>query len=519
MTISHRSYPNLYKDSVSLMKVTAEVMAVPGIETASVVMTSATNVENLATAGLGTFEVRPNDLVVVVKGSDDACAAALDSADALIRESAASAASDGQTVAQPVTSIEMAVGRDPAINFALVSVPGDYAAAEALKALRLGLDVMVFSDNVSVEAERTLKDYADAHGLMVMGPDCGTAIVNGIPLGFANVVRRGAIGVVGASGTGTQEVTVRVDRLGEGVSQALGTGGHDLSDAIGGISMLHGLRALIDDPATKVIVLVSKPPSEPVAAKVLEVAEATDKPVVVIFLGADPAGITRNGVYGAAYLAQAADMAVALLKGKPAAAAEVDIAPNQRRKLDDVARAMAPSQRFARGIFCGGTFCFETQLILAAAGHTAESNAPVKGNDTPQDIARSRGNTVLDMGDDAFTQGRPHPMIDPSLRDARVRAEADDPTTAVIVFDVVLGYGASADPAKGLVGAIGASAAKARAAGRRIAFIGHVCGTDADPQNRVAIVRDLEAAGVMIAGSNAEAATWAAAILNARKGA
>ena len=259
MSTSSRYYPNLYKDSVSLMTVSAQIMDVSGIDTASVVMASATNIDNLREAGLGPFDVRANDLLVALSGTPDACEEALAKADDLLTQTASSS-DTGAAAAQPITSIQMAVTQDPSHNFVLVSVPGDYAAAEGMKALRLGMDVMLFSDNVRVADELWLKTYARDHDLMVMGPDCGTAIINGVPLGFANVVRRGPIGVVGASGTGTQEVTVRVHQLGSGISQALGTGGHDLSEAIGGISMLHGLAALDEDPATSVIILVSKPP-------------------------------------------------------------------------------------------------------------------------------------------------------------------------------------------------------------------------------------------------------------------
>ncbi|TGD85150.1 acyl-CoA synthetase FdrA [Mycolicibacterium sp. CH28] len=517
MSTSSRCYPNLYKDSVSLMTVSAQVTSVPGIEAASVVMASATNVDNLAQAGLGSFEVRPNDLVVAVAGSEQACDEALALADKLL----SSAPGDGgeQTGAvAPTTSIQMAVAKDPALNLALVSVPGDYAAAEAMKALRLGLDVMVFSDNVSPAAELALKEYARDADLMVMGPDCGTSIVNGIPLGFANVVRRGPIGVVGASGTGTQEVTVRIHQNGSGVSQALGTGGHDLADAIGGISMLHGLAALDGDPATKVIVLVSKPPSEAVAAKVLAAARGSAKPVVVIFLGADPASITGNGVYGAAYLAQAADMAVALASGEQPSSGEIAVAPEMQSTLNALARAMAPSQRYVRGIFSGGTFCYEAQLVHRSRGIPAHSNTPVRGNTALADIRTSLENTIVDMGDDEFTQGKPHPMIDPSGKDARIRDEAVDPTTAVVLFDVVLGYGSANDPTAELISVIAESAETARAEGRTVAFIGYVCGTDLDPQDRAGVVAGLEAAGVLVASSNAEAAVWSAAVITERSG-
>jgi succinyl-CoA synthetase alpha subunit len=518
MTIASHIYPNSYKDSVSLMTVSAEVMAVPGIDAASAVMASSTNVHNLAEAGLGDFEVRPNDLVVAVSGTDEACAKALARADELLSASSTNEGGGEQVEAQALTSIQMAAARDPGSNLALISVPGDYAAAEAMKALRLGMDVMLFSDNVTAGDELELKTFAREQDLMVMGPDCGTAIVNGVPLGFANVVRRGSIGVVGASGTGTQEVTVRVHQLGSGISQALGTGGHDLSAMIGGISMLHGLNALAEDPDTEVIALVSKPPAREVAETILQTAKAIPKPVAVIFLGVDPATITGEGVYGASTLAGAADTAVALAKGERLAAGDDGIVQADQGKLFDLARSMADSQRYVRGIFSGGTFCFEAQLIHGSAGIACFSNTPTAGNKPLDDAHTSREHTIIDMGDDAFTQGRPHPMIDPTQRDQRIRDELADPETAVVLFDVVLGYGSSLEPVAGLLGVLEEARAASEGAGRRVALIGYVCGTDQDPQNRARIVADLEKAGVLVASTNAEAASWSAAIARQRQG-
>src|SRR4051794_15459979 len=248
MMTAHAVVANAYKDSVALLAISSKLLALDGITGASVVMATPTNLENLVDAGLADgLAASPSDLVVAVAGEDGAaCDAALAAAAELLAERPAD---DGEAVAeQPSSSIRMAATRDPSLNLALISVPGDYAAAEALKAVKLGMSVMIFSDNVPVERELEVKRAADARDLIVMGPDCGTAIVNGIPLGFANVVRRGPIGVVGASGTGTQEVTARIHELGCGVSQAIGTGGHDLSEAIGGISMLRGMRWLEDDP-------------------------------------------------------------------------------------------------------------------------------------------------------------------------------------------------------------------------------------------------------------------------------
>lgn len=513
MTTRHRIVPNLYKDSVALMAISSKLLAIEGLDGASVVMATPTNLENLVAGGLGgNLTTKPSDLVVAVAGTDAACDAALALADELLAEQPAGGS--GSVAEQPLSSLQMAAGRDPAANFALVSVPGTYAAAEAMKALRLGMSVMVFSDNVPQEQELAIKQYAARHGLMVMGPDCGTAIVNGLPLGFANVVRRGPIGVVGASGTGMQEVTSRIHNLGSGISQALGTGGHDLSEAIGGISMLEGLRALERDPETKVIVLVSKPPAQSVAKRVLDEARAMTTPLVVIFLGADPVSFSDAVIHGASTLAAAADMAVALASGRSAEASAASIDAVDRGQLDDAARQAAPGQRYIRGIFCGGTFCYEAQLICQAEGISVSSNTPVAGNPTLADIRISQAHTIVDMGDDAFTQGRPHPMIDPSLRNERIERDCADPETAVLLVDVVLGYGSAADPTTRLLEVLDQARSAAKAAGRHIAVIAQVCGTDADPQDRKDIIARLEATGALVASSNAEAATWAAYLAN-----
>ncbi len=510
MTTAHRVVANAYKDSVALLAISSKLESLDGITAASVVMATPTNLENLVHAGLAAgLSASPSDLVVAVAGADaGACDAALDAAAELLAEQPAD---EGAAVAeQPPSSIQLAAMRDPSLNLALVSVPGDYAAAEALKAVKLGMSVMIFSDNVPVARELEIKRAADERDLIVMGPDCGTAIVNGIPLGFANVVRRGPIGVVGASGTGTQEVTARIHELGSGVSQALGTGGHDLAEAIGGISMLRGMRWLEDDPDTKVVVLVSKPPHPTVAAAVLAQAATMATPVVSIFLGADPGEAQADNILAAGSLAEAADLAVALAEGRPAERAELGLRDEARAQLDEIVRGAAPRQRFVRGIFSGGTFCFEAQLVLRAAGLASRSNTPVEGNSKLADIATSVEHTIVDMGDDDFTQGRPHPMIDPGLRDERLAAEASDPATAVLLVDVVLGYGSTMDPVSGLVEVLARAAGAARDDGGRIAAIVHVCGTSADPQGRAQIVEQLRACGALVAETNAEAAAWAA---------
>ena len=337
----------------------------------------------------------------------------------------------------------MALTEAGAANMALISMPGEYAAAEAVKALHLGLNVMLFSDNVPEADELRLKQLASERDLIVMGPDCGTAIINGVPLAFANVVKRGPIGAVGASGTGLQQVTVLVDRLGLGISQAIGTGGRDLHSKIGGISMSKGLRDLAADPATQVIVLISKPPAAEVAERILSAARKAGKPVVVNFLGADPSKISGGNLHGARTLEDAARAAVAIARGEIAARVVRSSRSASRGAADRWARASATSA----GCISGGTFCYEAALLLDERLADVYSNTPVRREGELSDLWHSHHHTLIDLGDDVFTRGRPHPMIDYRLRNERIVKEAEDPETAVILLDVVLGYGSNADPA------------------------------------------------------------------------
>lgn len=507
MKIKHKVFRNLYQDSVSLMQISAQLSTLPGIQQASVIMGTPTNLEQLNDAGFGhMIEAGPNDLVIAVMGEDTQCTEALTLAEQRLTSKPEEGNSDGVKTPELV-SIEMALEKEPAANLALISVPGDYAAAEAIKALNLGMNVMMFSDNVSIVQEKSIKMLARERNLLVMGPDCGTAIINGIPLGFANVVKRGAIGVVGASGTGLQEITCRIDHLGAGISQALGTGGHDLSEDIGGISMLFGLQTLMDDDTTRVIVLISKPPSPVVTERILTLAQSATKPVVVNFLSADPHAITRPNVTAATTLASAADLAVALLSEQPLPETHSESSAQDLSMLQQASERLPIARQMIRGVFAGGTFCYEAQLICQQNGFTASSNTPVSGNHTFTDLWKSDCHTLIDMGDDNFTRGRPHPMIDPTLRNQRLLTEINDPHTAVVLFDLVLGYGASEAPAAELLTLLTRTDMSLAPV-----LIAHVCGTENDPQQRSCQVNALRQAGVIVANSNAQAAHWASIV-------
>ncbi len=498
--VAGRVFANSYRDSVELMQIAAAIEGRDGIERAGLVMATPANRDVLAAAGL-LFEAvataGPNDLVVAVFATDDdAATAALDDAASRLAGTAGSTDDGSAATRATATTIAEAVAEDAATNLVLIATPGPYATAEAMKALKRGCNVFLFSDNVPVEDEIELKAIARAKGLLVMGPDCGTAILDGVPLGFANTVRRGSVGLVGASGTGLQQVTCLIDRAGAGVSQAIGVGGRDLDERVGGVMMIEGIGRLGADPGTTVIVLISKPPAASVAERVLAAAVATGKPVIANFLGGDPDAIRAAGATPAATFEDAANLAASMAGGDPVAA------PTAADGIDGTAATAAAAIDFAsgqhrvRGLFSGGSLAGEAKLVLAAELGATEAKT----------------HEIVDLGDDEYTVGRPHPMIDPRLRNETIESVAADPATAVILLDVVIGSGAHADPAGALVPAIVAAHATAVTAGRGLAVVASVCGTDADPQGLASQERTLAAAGVILAPSNARAARIAAAI-------
>ncbi|MHA6622531.1 acyl-CoA synthetase FdrA [Pseudonocardia sp. DLS-67] len=501
MAVGSVARANSYFDSVVLMRVASELGGRPGVRTASLVMATETNKDVLAAAGLLTDESRdagPNDLVIAVDGEETAVRAALVAAEeALHGEGTSPGAGDGAASPAPRTL----AGAGGGANLALISTPGRYATAEALKALRNGMHVFLFSDNVPVEDEVLLKQEAQRRDLLVMGPDCGTAVLNGVPLGFANQLRSGGVGLVGASGTGLQQVSSLVDTWGSGISQVVGVGSRDLSEEVGGLSMLAALDALAADPATEVIGLVSKPPAAPVAEKVLQQAGAIGKPVVVAFLGADLQS-PSDSVVVVPSLDEAAAAAVRLGTGTPPPAAPAHAA-------DRLAAGLDGGRRLLRGLYAGGTFAYEAGLLveplLGHVDHTVDDGPP--GSLPGRHV-------ILDLGDDRFTVGRPHPMIDPSTRVEYLRSATHDPATAVIVLDVVLGHGAGPDPAGALAGVV--AEATSRPGGPVV--VAFVVGTAADPQGLAGQERTLAEAGAVIARSSTDAARLAAAVLTSATG-
>ncbi len=492
---------SFYQDSVVLMRVAAELRGLPGVREVAALMGTPANHEMLRSAGLATPALAgatPGDLILAVDAETDAQGdAALAAGGRLLEERQRVREATGRV--RPLT-VESALRTLPEANLAVISVPGAYARLEALTALRRGLHVFLFSDNVPLAEEVELKRVAVERRLLCMGPDCGTAYLNGVGLGFANVVPRGRIGCVAASGTGLQAVASHLAALGEGLSHGLGVGGRDLSAEVGGAMTRLALEALGADAATEVVVLISKPPAPGVLGRLDEAIEAVGKPVVVCCLGAG----SRPGAPGrwVATLEDAARAAAATAQGRPWSPRSFEDAAAVRARLGRLERGAPPAGLL--GLYAGGTLAYEARLVLE----------PLLGpiGDGAGD-GHDGAHRILDLGADEFTVGRPHPMLDPSLRDARVREAGRSPAVGVLLLDVVLGRAVHPDPARSLGEAVREARALAARDGRALHVVAAVVGTDGDPQGLARQVEALDAAGAHVLPSNAQAARFAALAL------
>lgn len=518
--------PRTYFDSVTLMRISTEANRLDGVAHVAAVMATEMNKTNLQQAGFDLDEITdlgPNDLVIAVAGqTEEIIGQAVARIDELI--SGIGKASGEESKAR-VHTLDAAVRQLEGANLVIISTPGAFAPREVMRALDRGLHVMLFSDNVPLEKEVALKREAERRGLLVMGPDCGTAMLHGKPLGFANVVRRGSIGLVAASGTGLQEVSCLIHQLGGGVSHAIGTGGRDLSDQVGGVTMLQGIELLEQDPGTAVIVLLSKPPAPSVMDRLLGRVGRLTKPCVIYFLGATPeqqANILRAGAdcsqtmeetaFGAVIAARRADPQAAPPPHGVFQEQEQEVQEALSQELTAL-RQGRTSGRYLRGLYSGGTLCQESLLALQEMLGTVYSNIAKKAEYLLTDPNTSREHTLVDMGEDFFTQNRPHPMIDVRYRLSRIADEARQADVAVLLFDAVLGYGSHVDPAGALAEQITAVRTELASQGRHVAFVGSVTGTDEDPQVRTQQVAKLREAGATVMSTNYRAALLAGRLI------
>jgi FdrA protein len=484
-----RRQTDAYHDSLRLLAATRAIENADGVSWGAALMGTPQNVELLSQQGVDAAGVRANDLVLAVRADSEGHAErALDAAVAAL--SAAPSAPLEAAQRRWRTTVDAAASL-PGANIAVVSVPGPYAALEAHHALSAGLHVLMFSDGVSVDDEVALKERADRLGLLVMGPGAGTAVVDGVGLGFANAVQPGPVGVVAAAGTGAQEVLALLAAAGTGVAAVIGVGGRDLTRQVGGLMTRAALRSFARDPDVDVVLLVSKPPDPDVLAEVLPASGG--KPLVVVALGVDPQPLD-------VHRARTIDAGVTL------ALAELGIATPAYSGLRSVAeaaiRALDPSRTAVRGVFSGGTLCYEAMLVLSHRLGPVYSNTPLEPDWRMP--APPNSHRCIDAGEEEFTVARPHPMIDPEARADRLKEAGDDPSTAVLLFDVVLGHGTHPDPA-GVIAPVVAGV-------RGPAVVVNVVGTSADPQGLDDQRRTLAEADCLVAPTGARAALLAAAI-------
>ncbi len=485
---THVELRSAYADSVTLLQVSRAVADAPGVIAAQVAMGTPLNLEVLEGMGFDIPASSPNDMVVALKvESEDALPSALAAVEAAL--AAATNRPETEARAEPPRTTKSALRRSGA-RLALVSVPGESAAVEAADAIDSGADVMIFSDNVGVEQEVALKHMAAERGLLVMGPDCGTAMVGRLGLGFANVTEPGGVGIVAASGTGCQQLMCLLDAAGVGVGAALGVGGRDLSTQVGGLSTMEALRRLDDDPEVMRIVVVSKPPAPEVAEAVRAYADSLDTPVDLALLGAGQPDLTTT------------TETVLDALGSPAPTWPVW-----------GERDWEPVSGYLRGLFVGGTLCDEAMLIAADRLGRVRSNIPLAPELALDDSMTASAHLMIDFGDDSLTQGRAHPMIDPTLRLEHLERAAGDPETGVVLMDVVLGHGAEPDPASLLAPAVSAAIAAARDAGRDLPVVIACVGTEQDPQGLTGQAQALADAGAEVHLSNARAAVRAASLV------
>ena len=501
---------NLMRDSLQLMKISEELKKLPGVIEVVVAMGTETNKEIAKELGVYTEDVEKageDDLFIAVKAENDE---SLNKAIEKAREWVIKPPESGE---MEYIDIESALAALPDANLALVSVPGEYARDVTMKFLERGIHVHLFSDHVPKEHEVELKKYAYERGLLVLGPGAGTSIINGKAIAFANAVRKGPIGIVAAAGTGLQEVSSLIHRMGLGVSQGLGVGGGDVKNYVGGLMTKLSMKLLEEDDETKIITLVTKPPEKETLDSILKfAAENTTKNLVLGIMGKVTIDIPQslqNRTSIARTLHATALESVRLVDpDKYNEALEKYTIPYKKllSQLEKHWSELSEKQKYIRGLFTGGTLTSEALMILDEMKIPLYSNAPLKGQKALPDPFKSQEHTIVDLGEEEFTAGRAHPMIDPTIRRIRLLEEAKDPETAVILMDFVLGYGSNPDPVGAHLDAIKKARELAEKDGRKLVIIGYVLGVEEDPQRFNDQVTKLENAGVLVFPTNAVAA-------------
>lgn len=498
-----------YIDSLASLFTMSVLMDCEGVEGSYAGMATSANKQTMEELGLADDVVRTageNDFVVAVRAaSREAFEAAMSKTKTNEPEAACQ---------KPAfNTVDEALRANPKANICTIAVPGEYACEVTKQALHQGLHCIVFSSNVPLEQEREMKELAREKGLLCMGPDCGVANINGAAFVLSSINNRGPFGICGASGCGIQHVAAFLHEAGSGVSQTIGTGGNDLKEQVGGISMLMGIDALENDPATEYIVLISRKPADSVLQTLAARIRKCNKPVVACFMGADRKVVEDAGALWANDLDSCAQQALSLI-GKQI---EFDSDETLMAMAQSAVKGMSAQQKYVRGVYCGGTYCDEVMQTMQPVIGGIHSNCPLSPELQLADSCISVGNTVVDSGEEEFTCGRPHPTLEPSMRLPLIAKEGEDPETAVILLDFILTPPEHIDPAGVTLQVLTKAVEGARARGGKLAVVCSVLGTDADLQNVSQQRQKLRDAGVYVCRSNRQAGQLAAKIIQLKK--
>lgn len=515
---------NYYRDSLNLLKI-SDIMkrSSSGIVEAVVIMGTKTNKAVLVKLGFPSTKINQateSDLIIAIEAVDKG------SVDSALRKVEELLHSDGSSdtsnlVSENPTDLDSALVSMSKANLALISIPGEYVKDLSIKLSNEGIHQQIFSDHVPLDDELTIKEYAAKKGVLVLGPGAGTSIINGKGIGFSNVLRRGPVGIIAAAGTGLQEVSSLLDQCDIGVAYGLGVGANDPKEKIGGLMMLEALKVLEELPDIEIMTIVSKPPSPRAKKQIIDyIVKHGKKKYVLAFLGGGHddslPNSTKSKIVQVTTLASAVFAVAGLTSNElyKRSLVRLRIEPEiLQRSVAKEWKGFGQQQKYIRALYTGGTFAYETQVILNGILKDLFSNAPTGRTKKLPQSSKSKKHSILDLGEEEFTQGRPHPMIDPTIRRLRLVEESQDPEVGVVMMDFVLGYGSNPDPVGAVLKEIGQVKATARKSGRYLSIVTHVCGTKRDPQGYDESVRKLENAGALVFPTNALAAIASAQII------
>ena len=493
---------NFFRDSVQMMQFSQQLKDEQGVIDAAIVMSTVLNKNTLKNMNLLTedgISATENDTLISINCQDEnSLSNAIQKAEQLLTSISAKAKNE-------FTSLASALDTFSDANIASLSIPGQFVKEMATELINKQLNLFVFSDHVPLEDEIYLKNLALENNVLFMGPEAGTSILNGTVFGFGNRVRKGSIGIIGASGTGIQESSTMIDLFGEGISHGIGVGGRDLRNDIGGMMTMKAMEIFENDPNTKAVLLVSKPVDNYIRNKIINKINNFSKKNYVLCLIGDNENSVDTAKIKFSKSIQMSVLKILKLLDDNVYKKTKDVVRNQINdsiKLSEsLSKDLNEGQKFIRGFFAGGTLCYESKIILEQmigkiySNLSSDDEYSIKGN------VSSKENTLIDFGEEEFTSARPHPIIDPLLRRNRILEDANDPNVGVIIIDIICGINAAKNTMAFHAETIKKAIEIAREQGRKLSVFTYICGTENDvSKNELKLLAD---SGAKLFTSNA----------------